>query len=247
VLKLERSSKGSDLTIIWRDQEHFFNSLFWQALGIALMLHLGAFLIFHIQAFKIESSFVFPPIKVGADYGSFSTANTLLLADQNQEELTNLPPPPLFDSSFPKLVFNHLQSQQLPLPSLELINHAFDSIEHRALNLIHPSAPFPIFYYPIQMHLTGELADHPFTQEDSLILMTPLQKKGPLKHFHIRYQVQIDDLSGQVFWYDKKQTSGISRLDELAEKILLSLKFDPNFDSHFLVGEIYFVMTISTE
>ncbi len=247
MLRLEKTSKAKsydDLLICVRDRERFFNYLLWQALGIALALHTGAFIIFHIHPFKSDSSFIFIPIRMQADLGSaFGTQITLI---SEQDNLGDLPAPPLLPLSFPDIPLTDLSNQKptsfLALNSLNN-NQAFTSLERRTLSLFYSPSPFPLFYFPFRLSISGELSERELMNGDLHELEMMLIKNGPLDHWQVTYQVRIDEKSGFIFWYDKKPSSNDKELDSIMEKILLSLQFAPNPSYSALTGEIHFFIT----
>lgn len=235
MLKLKPACSNQNLVICVGNRPPFFNRSLCQALGIALAIHIGAFLLFHIQTFYHESSVILTPIHVQAHLPS-SNESVALLAKQEHIDKSILPPPPLLlpntrltdltpspSFSFPSLkdpVFARLE--QIPLPSL-------------------PS-PFPLVYHPIYLFIAGEIAEYPLIKADFDLLTTPVLVDHVTHYTEVRYEVRLDERSGCIMWYDKKQTSADAQLDRLAETILLSLQFTPDPHIPFPSGEVTFIL-----
>jgi hypothetical protein len=57
----------------------------------------------------------------------------------------------------------------------------------------------------------------------------------------VTYQVQLDEKTGEIFWYDRTESSGIPTIDDLTEKILLNLRFAP-YQSELITGILNFAI-----
>lgn len=242
MLKLEKSKR--DLVISFRIQDHFFTPTLLKALCLALAFHLGGFLIFQIQPFKITSSFIFPPINVQ----SLPASDTLISLEKNNfplidDNTSEIPQPLFLFPSVPKTIdyegvtFSNL-TEKTVLPSSSIIQ-----------NILFPYVVpnLPLSYHPLTFIIAGNLAQRILTSDVLPYSQIVWKTDKTIQTYSLLYQVQIDPLKGEIIWYEKKHSAGLREVDQWAEKQLLNLKFSPDSKYEFLEGEIGIVIRLDPD
>jgi hypothetical protein len=236
MLKLEKTSQHSGLTVRLREQQGFFEPRLLKALAIALVLHCGALFFFHVIPFAISTTFIFPPVEVHSDHPleGVTTFATSYLED-NEELL----PPPV--SIMTGLDWFLIQQPSILEPSPTLDPLALQSLEEK----LWPKWQDPLFLKleepSIRLVISGELAHLPLIATDPLLnQMQPLSSTS--SPAYVTYQVQLDEKTGELFWYDRLESSGLATIDHLTEKILLNLRFSNPESNERLQGTLNFVV-----
>lgn len=231
MLKLEKHAKNHDIIIGIRSRRWLADRLFWQALALALAIHIGAFFLFHIQPFKFDSSYIFPSFHMQAKSTGKSVSNEI---SEKEEILTTLLSPPEPDL-LALMPMPYIGSEKFP-SSLVMDSQPFDQLESLALPITHSIPTF--YYHPLQLVISGPLAAIPLIK-NSIPSQDVLAKSDrPLKAYQILFHVQVDGKRGQICWLEKKQESGNRQLDQLAETLLLEMQFAPFEDNPFMAGAI---------
>lgn len=222
MLKLEKNS--AEIHISFREKEKFFNSLFLKALAAALFFHFIFLLVFQIQPFKTDSTFLFPPVKVETEFASEA------ILQKEDEELAMLTPPPyglISVKKTPQDLMLHSSMESLP----ELI-----SAESMILTSLSP----PTVEVPkVQIFVSGDLANQAWTLPGKIEKAHVALDADPL---FVKYRVQADENKGEIFWFELLKSSGSVFVDRQAEKMLLHLQFNPGKDLANLNGVIDFVI-----
>lgn len=239
MLKLERTSQLSGLTVRLRERERFFEPRLLKALAIALLFHCSALLFFNITPFTFSSAFTFPPVQVQFDQPSKSIST---LVSAYVEESDELLPPPL--TLIPALDWISLPQQSTLTASAPLDPQALQPLEER----LWPKWQEPLSPHleepRIQLTISGDLAELPLAVSDPLLnQMQPLSSSSPA---YVTYQVQMDEKTGELFWYERIQSSGIVAIDHLTEKILLNLRFSPK-SQEMITGTLSFAVLQSID
>lgn len=238
MLKLEKAPNSSGLAIRMRERERLFEPRLLKALAIALILHCGALLLFQVTPFHLSSTFTFPPVKVQAD-APIQSVSALVISSIEEEVLM---PPPL--RLLPTLDWISLNQESTLVPSVVFNPHALESLEERiwpkweeeplALKLEEPR---------IQLTIAGDLAELPLVTTDPLLNeMIPIALSG--SPISVAYQVQLDEKTGEIFWYERIESSAMTTIDQLTEKILLNLRFTPPDNHEPVTGILIFVVSI---
>lgn len=227
MLKLERRGKSPDISVRLREREPFFNGLLWKALLIAVGIHVGAILVFHVRPFIIQSTFIYLPVQVQSDRPNVSRAQ---IVDDGLDEAQYVPAPPL-----ELLTWEHEADVEQPIAFSDLIEDPE----------IHYSAPPSQLMIPaVQLHISGELGQRALLKHDGsldqLVAFNP-EKPDPK---YVTYHVRVEELTGKVFWFERVRSSRNGRTDELAEKILLNLEFEPGAPFRNAHGTIDFVLNL---
>lgn len=233
MLKLEKSSDFSSLAIRWREKDCFFEPRVLKALAIALLIHCGALIFFQVTPLTLFSTFTFSPIQVHSDDSIEITS--ILLATDREEDF--LPPPvslvPELDWISPFSELNSISS----LPDYQ----AFQWMEEQLWPKWDTSLSLPLEEPSIQLSISGHLADYSLLASHPLL--SQMQPFSPsLSPTYVSYQVQVDEKTGEIFWYEKKKSSENKQIDSLTEEILLQLRFATQGSLEFVQGNLDFVV-----
>ena len=209
--------------------------------SFALVLHLGVLLLFHVSPFKLASTFTFPPIQVQSEQ-SLQGISALISSEPYDQE-DELPPPPFYFRP-PALDWISVSTNPSITPSASLNPDALLRIEERT---------WPIWHEPLSLHLeeplarlaiSGDLAERLLIDTDPLLSKMQPISSLPSSYAHVTYEVQMDERTGKLFWYERTQSSGDSAIDRLTEKILLNIRFDPSGTREFVTGTLNFVVAL---
>lgn len=243
MLKLEKSSQLQGVTVRLREREHFFEPRLLKALALALFLHLGGLLLIHVTPFSFTSSFVFPPVKVNSER---SVRGISAIATSHSDLLEEDLPPPAISLIPPLEIAYKPQESSLP-PSLAPLDPlSFHSLEERLWPTWESPLTLPLEEPRIRMKISGDLADHRLLAADPLLKeMQPISKKS--NPAYVSYNVQIDEVTGEPFWVERIEASGIKSVDQLTEKMLFNLRFVPDPSLLTVTGNVHFVILIPAE
>lgn len=234
MLKLEKKSLFSPLSYRLKEREKWIEPQLFKAFGIAFALHAGFFLLFQIHPFFPSSFFLFPPVEVQSDL-SLQEVNAFDLIEVPEEE----------DALFPSLSLVPSLAWEPALQTDRAFNFdVFQNLEHRMWPTEFPPLSVPLEENTIELRVSEELAEYLLVQADPR-----LEQRHPLSFlapFFVSYQVEIDERSGEVFWYQRLLSSGQEKIDALTEDILLNLKFSTEINKK-IGGRVYFKLSSSIE
>jgi hypothetical protein len=228
MLKLEKCAKSCHITICLRQREPFFTPLLIKALLFTLLFHLTAIILFHIEPFKLKTSFLHPPIAVRSD-PIFQVSAPLLFL---KEEDTHYSPPPLIIQNIPF-------SPQIDLTSTpNLINFPLGQLYHPTFSPLTTNIQKPA----IALYVSGDLAQYPLLNSDARLKAQMTLSRPDQDPYYVSYKVRLDE-QGKIFWYERTQSSGSKEKDLLSEEILLNTKFQlPNLSFLDLAGWLNFII-----
>lgn len=233
MLKLEINSKTHDISVRLHQEEASLNSIFLTALGIAISIHLIAFFMFHIELFKIAPTTFFVPV----DVQMIQNSSTALVNNTNIDALLDgiVPPPPKIIASFPDIPLVTWGEELTPFnsPIMPLADNSF--------YLLHQSSPFLLVFPSARIYLSGKLSSKKIIYADNDILERFFIKHGPLASTRVHYFVRLNEKTGQIFWYERQSSSFNEEINQLAEKILVSLQFELDPKRIDVSGEITFI------
>lgn len=253
MLKLEKGSRLSGLMMRMRERERFFEPRLLKALMIALIFHIGGFLLFHVSPFSLPSSFVFPPIEVQSES---IQPRVSALASTTPEENEEFSPPPL--TLIPIMDWISLPKESALLPTLAFNFEVLQPLEQRVWPKWHEPLSIPLEEPHIQLVISGDLAKHTLVEMDPLLneMQPQINSRDPPtlesesnqspKERFVTYQVLMDEKTGELFWYERVESSGVVALDRLTEKILLNLHFVPAYSTELVTGALNFVILNET-
>jgi hypothetical protein len=232
MLKLEKVSKTLEVSISLRQRDRIFNRSLLQALLIALLIHGAALLLFPIAVAKIShSQLELPPVRVAADLSEGKVSTQL-----EQEEL----PPAYF------LIPKSLTDSPPPLPSTKIATlqraspldlMIFDSWDEERRHPLHELLdPKPHFNSPVTVTLSGPLSfrrlhgTHPS-------LPSPL----PEGLYRVVFHVEMENSTGQIFWYENSVAASDKQINKLAEQMVQEMRFEPIQNGFVTEGEVEFI------
>lgn len=236
MLKLEKVSKSMEISISLRDEERFFNRPFLKALALALLIHLAAAMLFQIRPFTIlGSQMLFPPAQVDTDISYTSDGG--VFANLDHEEVVSFPigePKETFPKFPPVPDDMEWMLSSLSLFPIASTQNPFKFLESRWLEPdVISWAKQKIGGNPIQVFPSKQLAER-------MVINEGIEPFDPRQTYSILFDVQVDDRTGTVCWYEIKKIEGsIDReLNLEAENILRRMRFNSLEHSFITSGEI---------
>lgn len=235
MLKLEKVSKTLDIHITLRKREKLFNRSLLQALSIAIALHLAGILFFPIAVAKMSGAFArLPPVSVAAELPITAENSVAVEVEEVSPRIIRTPPslslkaPPLPIPELPSL--EPLQ-KQISLPS-------FASIEEAQRDPLLPLLdPVPHYTQPVTIATSGPISASQLTQE--IILPAPI----PKGRYRTVFQVEMEERTGRIFWFERKEADPHEPANLYAEKILQNLKFQTLQNAFVSSGEVEIVIS----
>lgn len=238
MLKLEKCIHSYRISVCIREKETFFTPLLIKSLAFALALHLVAVIIFHIQPFKLTTSFLYPPVQVKTENKPLLTT-PLYVIQTPEEEISFSPPPSPIESLSSPLLHPPSSPEQLlaltPIPS-----PSFLALEQRYWPIIAP-ALVPVIERPvIHLFTSGDIASYSLINQDPR-----LEKKDAItstqEPTYITYHVRLDE-SGSIFWYERTLSSTSKEANKVTEEILLDTTFLLTKPAALPSGWLHFVV-----
>ena len=242
MLKLERTSNPSGLILRLREKETFWEPRLVKALLFALVLHLVVLLLFHVSPFKLASTFTFPPIQVQSEQSLQGISALVSSGPFDQDE--EIPPPPFY-FRHPPLDWISFSTNPSITPAASLNPDALLHIEERAWPIWHEPLTLLLEEPLVRLAIAGDLAERLLIDTDPLLSKMQPISTLPASYARAAYEVQMDERTGKLFWYERTQSSGDSAIDRLTEKILLNIRFDPGVPREFVTGTLNFVVAVS--
>lgn len=233
MLKLEKKSRSSELTVHIRAQEPFFEPILLKSLIFAFSLHVLAYVLFQITPFHFSSEYTFSPIKA-ISRPEYVTVSPKIIA--SLEETTLLPP---FPSLISNLTLPSVSQNLLPTPNKEKTLSSLEKLEGKWTYKPDFNLPIEINEPSIQLNISGDLADQKLLQSDPMLLnVQPVNYKIEPKT--LTFKVRLNAWSGKLFWTASEEPYVNKELRQKAEAILSNLKFEPPPSKEELTGKIIF-------
>ncbi len=243
MLKLEKFAKNLELTLTWRPPLAHAKGGFLYALLLALAFHLLAGLLFQIGPFKVLS-YPLPlnSIVVESDLSHGQRDNTA-----NQEEILAQ-----INIKVIKDVIKEPPGQLMTLPTTTWIGHKQQKEQNRINKWLdlEEQTPYPLDFFAqlqkvpststLAISITGELADRFLNQQE--VQETKIDDLLNA-NFQALYAIQVEDRTGKVFWYEKKQVEFNPHANKLAEKLLKSLSFQIKEQGFISKGEVEILLS----
>lgn len=251
MLKLEKIARTRDINVCLRDKPVFLNKTFFVALGYALGFHLSALLLIQISAFKVGyQESIFLPAFVATDFKDAIDIRGLQIDSEDQIPFFFLPPAAALPDMMPfretSICFQERHQQKLLRRE-----HALLSVEnHMEMHFEDSFFADPPPIAPVVIAISGMLADnfllHKEEHEEELAQLV-LQKKIHDLSVPQRFlfHVQVEDLEGEVFWWELVESSGEELCYEYAVAILKSLRFQLPSQSFAQKGDIEISFNLS--
>lgn len=215
MLKLEQKETG--LSIGLRDKEKWLSGPLLAALFIALVFHFAAFVLFDIQSFRLKHSRFVPPAVVETDLNTVEDEPKITVEWEEEKKGRRDHLMPI--ASTPKFEINHLPDYEQPAIAPPAVSdHPFASTEKWGrLNLDAE----PTMMNNVSIHLSGGLGGRSLNP-----MAIALSNQGS-SHFHCVAEVQVDEMTGEVFWWEEVMMEGEMSLRAEAEKILAQMSVKP--------------------
>lgn len=228
MLKLEKIGYR-EIHVGIRDKARVFNPVFLKALGIALALHLGAFILFQVPPFITTSDSILPPAFVESDiHSGLGDHSTLARIEKEGMVQRDLYEPAL---------------SQLELPAIPAF-YGQTSVERSQSPLFHGDEDWESHSLAsselIRIQISGALAEVPLLNDgvrEELISFLSAQDGKTLGE-RLIFMVQVELMSGSIFWHLPAQASSDPVLTSCAEKILREMRFQSNGQCFVCAGEI---------
>lgn len=216
MLKLERSPKNSQVAILIRQRDAFWNQTLSKALCLAVAFHLGGYMLFSIIPFPLGPSFLFPPVELLLEPGSLTSS--LPISDL---ENSLIRPPPFLR---PGLPFPSLSSEtELHVQDTAYLDPVLQNID----GLLPPFSEV-IKQPAARIYYSGELASFKLVQLDPLFQEMRPVSLPITEPLYLSYQVRLDSKSGALFWFDQLKSSGVEAVDQYGTRLLTTLRFEPS-------------------
>lgn len=247
MLKFEKIAKTRDLSVLLRVKPTLFTTPFLFALSYAIFIHAAALFIFQISPFKIGyQQSLFPPVSVATEIpvhdGVYAT-NTHFEEEEPIAPylIAPLPVKPQLPSAQTVPIVRNMEyiKQKSPL------SNPFLSLEKRLeIGLDSPVLANSSVYVPLTVQLSGSLADIPFEfgPLDKAFEVVP---EPPYRTYKFLFSAQLDQESGEFFWWDLQEGEQNSKAENYALDVLKGLQFAPNPHAGPLSGGVSMVITLA--
>lgn len=232
MLKLERTSHDHDVSVTFRSKEYFLTRPFLTALGVALTIHLGLFLLFQVSPLKIRWNNTYSlPIIVETDLAQ--NGENLVVANISPDALPDnillTAPPSLPFLATSPLFLNNRQMEYIEETHVEV--NLFEEIEKEIyLPTFSPAGSSSL--KPISILISGPLASRTIINNPVLDLETV---KTPR---HLIYSVLVDEQSGCIFWHEPLQQSDDVALEKCVTSLIYGLQFATTPSAFVTAGKI---------
>lgn len=226
MLRLERRNR-QEVSVTFGPGSSFWSRSLLIALAVAIGLHLFGFFLFRFKEVFHRGDRILPPTEVEID---LSQGFAAFVEKQHQVHYPFEPAP------------SPLKFPEMPMP----ISEQSSVFSHEAMVLNMPLggwkenwdhlAPLEKDHETsnrVTVKAFGELAAIPIVSEHPLRLSTPSSEE-----YSSVYAVQVDAASGQVFWWMRQETTGLSIVDVEAEAILRDLRFQTDARKAIIAGYI---------
>lgn len=229
MLKLEHSSRTKMINISLRDQGPWVSSNFIRALFLAISLHLGGMLLFHVAPIKISVATTrFAPVQVAVEGGQSLAQEAVAEMQPSAIRFdTLLVPPsrPLPSEELPRALLNHEIAYSYASTN-EIIFKSGEEVLH--VDPLPSVEEAKVRGAGVELRIGGPLAERK--------LLQPQQRSNGLrfsavpvsKEMHLIFDVKVDDRSGKVALYENRFPLRREKIKKYADKIIHSLQFDPN-------------------
>ncbi|MCH9631824.1 MAG: hypothetical protein S4CHLAM6_01420 [Chlamydiae bacterium] len=235
MLKLIYSLSDKEITLKFDKRRLFWTKELLLALAISVCIHFLSLGVFHIKALKPRNEIVLKPSKVFTEINASSMhAPQIQMDEYGFIQTMPTPPKSLFSVNKSNVSYDK------PLIFLDeknngiSFNNNFDSFE--ANQYIAPLPVLEVYrtIFPIQVAASDSL-------ENRLAPMKTKAKRVPISStetLHCKFSVDVEDRTGKVFYAELIASSGYSKYDHYAEKIIKNLSFSKEKGSFSTKGEL---------
>lgn len=264
MLKLEKKSRrqGQGVDVVYYHKQQWFSSNFLMALSIAVLIHGGAFIIFHINPFTLSQwGGVLPKTVVEADLAFSSDqpeGDYRIFADPIEEELfrRSIFQPLLSQLSMPTMTFPALERKMEYFKEPDIYSNAFIAYEEDLMPSINMTSALKKDRQAFEINISGELADHQII-DNGLNELKELESFKTLSassntmqcfqnnQCRAIFSVRVETGSGKIFWYQALEIPQDEILRRVAENVLCGLLFEKGGDELFKTGEVEIVFSLN--
>lgn len=247
MLKLEKA-KHRDVCITMRNKERWFNSTLLYALGIACGIHFLGVIIVHIHPFISHGDKILPPTLVEAEMSNQledDDWNVLAYLDTKHKASRYLFAPIASEPKLPSMSIDQPLRPTEYIKEPSLLDNPFMTIEedwdYFYANELFAQASQP----PVSVHVSGPLAESPLL-DDGTTTISPTELTTILQQSQrCVYSVQVEGKTGRIFWFASKHTPDKQSICNMAESLLLRMRFQPNANTVVSAGEVEITLSPS--
>ena len=240
MLKLEKKGRR-EICIGVRGKERTCNPVFLKALGIAFAIHIFGFLLFQIGPFITINNTILPPSLVESDI-HLDAGEGLVSASFEKEGIRQRDAlePPISELVIP-FMSTPLIQKQLDYTLISASTNPFLEIEEDWEHLLRKEGEGGLPEDPIQMHISGALADILLLNQEifqKIYSTLKLESSGSMKRELVSFTVQVEHMTGRIFWYEQTKFSEMPAVNMLALKIIEEMRFQGQPQLFVSAGEI---------
>lgn len=241
MLKLERTSHDQDISITFRTKERFLTHPLLISMAIAMAIHLGFLLFFHITPLKIHwGNHPSPPVLVEAELGP--SDENLVLADISLNVMPDnilLKAPP----SLPFLSNDFLYTRSHSIAHFYTSEGSVDLFQEIEQEIFFPSFSLTKITsnQPISVNIFGPLASKKFEDHNVTNFSTKLFSDlniNIIRPHHFCYSVLVNEQTGKVFWHVLLEPGDNSSLEKIATAMIYDLQFTRTPAAFVTAGQI---------
>ena len=235
MLKLIYSLSDKEITLKFSKRRLFWTKELLIALAVSVCIHCLSLGFFHIKALKPKNEIILKPSNVFTEIG-VASAHTAQIRIDDYGFIQTIPAPPI-GRAFLK---NLQASNDRPLVfSDEKSNNIFinDGFESRELNQDMSLLPALEVYrtiFSVQVAASESLEDRldPIKTKAKRVLISSTET------LHFKFAVEVEDRTGKIFYSELIASSGYSKYDHYAEKIIKNLSFSKTKGNFSTKGEL---------
>ncbi|MGA8163681.1 MAG: hypothetical protein WB791_01495 [Waddliaceae bacterium] len=260
MLRLEKTGKNRPIHVRMRESGRLVTPAFRQAFLLALGFHLLGFFFFHVSSLDVgDCGVIFPPVQVKIEFASEQEAMVIaqLETEKTRTEFGLAPQPsnPGF-LPLPRADIQHeaAYSQEKHSRDVSVMPPADNFFPDPAVNLYferHCSLLFPeklrVQQKPAAIRVSGPLGERKIIDEGWRAKQRKSGGKKNLRQAFASFDIKVEDKTGKIIWYKKKQTVQEKTLRHEAENILRRLTFEQQERGLITSGNVEIAMTIFDE
>ena len=253
MLKLEKKPRNQEITVTLRDRDRRFNRTFLTAFAIAASLHLFAGILFQIRPFLLGSSEkILPPVSVNADLTGLSEEKdkiALAQLDKTERLPRTIQEPRYSSPALPALPPASIQRRIEYVMKNDLQTSPFAKMENEISSPDFTAMERHRLFTPLSILISGNLADKIIENDGLNATLASMTKALPgqgnaIRHSRSLYAVQMENQSGQIFWYEPQEKPDNPAHKQIAESILQHLRFQQESHPFVTTGEIEIVFAV---
>lgn len=251
MLRLEKKARTRSIHVTMREGGRLMTPAFRQALLLALGFHLFGFMLFHVKSLDLrESGLTSPPVQVRIDMTSEQERTVLAQVDRSKTTTRlQLEPKPSNPSllQIPRTKIKHeiaypREKHPQTISPLMMLDHSHLAQSDSSLFTQKPLRQ----YSPVTIRVSGPLAERKIIDEGwNVKNVRALSQKKNFTHSFISFDVKVEDKTGKIIWYKKKQTPQKKTLRHEAENILHQLAFEQKNGRLITSGHVEMILTLT--